>query len=248
MYVKCDGENADGHDSLNVAVQNGSRSDGGGEERFSEHDDRLPESEPLIVGTVQESRRLGQPGRHRCLRMSCTGQDDRQRDRKPEGDDEECRQSEGSDQHGMRCLVASDGGVHGPVQRRLVVGCVDADAEEGIGCCLGDGHVSEVDDDEVAEQDSLGAVHPRLRDLAGGGDPEDDEEHHDQHRDGHEDESTQHRARDRGLGRQKTIDGQTESASSSISHEICIHRTLTPGLRHWSHLLLKRVRSCVWSN
>ena len=65
----------------------------------------------------------------------------------------------------MGAFVAAHGCVHHPVTDRglgVGTGFVHFDAEQGVGRCLGDGDVGDVDNEEMAEQQTLGEVAARF--------------------------------------------------------------------------------------
>ena len=61
VQVEGQGQDANGEDGLDVAVEDESGSDDDGEEGFPNHDEGLPEHQLLLVCPVEESSGVGEP-------------------------------------------------------------------------------------------------------------------------------------------------------------------------------------------
>ena len=125
-----------------------------GEKRFPDHDHRFPEDVSLAVGSVDEAADFVDPSILVVFfNLLCDEECDREW--KSEGEDDEEWPRQQISQRGMRSLVAFNTGVHCPVVCCPInPNCdrvMDFDAVEDVDERLGDGNVTDVEDDECAE-------------------------------------------------------------------------------------------------
>ena len=205
-------QDADGEDALDTTVQCELRSGNDGEERLPEQHDGLPKGTSIIVGLIEEPGRLAEPSSRPRSSGLCVRRDDGQGHGESQNDHEQDRHAECAREHGMGSSIAHYGCIGGPVAHRLLGAgggdVVGTETEERAGNGLGDQHVGKVDDDEVAEKESLVEVQPRFGKSVSGDGPEDEEESGDRYRNGHDHHDLQHGARNTTRSRQETVDRQ----------------------------------------
>ena len=202
-------QNAHGENGLEIESEVVAEHSDDGEQRLATHDDQLPVSEVVRVGSVQKGGDLHEDGRRSAIGAATVAQivvqEGGESDR--EGHDHRPAQCEG--ENGVGASVAAQRCVLRPVAMHgvdvHVDGIVHSNAVEGVGGGLRDPDVGEVGDGDDAQQPSLLEVVPALGGSARHAQPEDAVEENGDDGNGEADDGSNDRPCDDCVRRRETL-------------------------------------------